>query len=634
MYSQGATLQAAQLLAGGQAGAALQMLTSQVAAAGFDADQCLIAGACAATLGEAGRAELWWKQALALDPGSTQAHFNLGLMHANAGRVGQAESCYRRAIAADPRNSAAHGNLGTLLVALGRGAEAEQCLRRALALAPGDAGAHACLGALLDQHGRRHEAESRLRQAIALAPGHAGAHCNLGLLLARDHRNDEAEACYRRALAIDPASPAAHTNLGLLLGPLQRDAEALVHLRAAVHLAPGSTQVHSNLANLLARLGRENEAERLYRQAIVLAPDAPAAHANLAVLLAGSRREAEAERYFRLALERAPGHALARLNLGYLLLAQGRLAEGWPLHDARYDPGLPNPATVPPRLDFPQWQGQSLAGKSLLVWPEQGLGDEIQFCRYLPLLKAHGARHITWVCKPPLKPLLQTLEGVDEVLISTVDIGAIAAHDYWTFPLSLPLHAGTTLETIPARLPYLSALPERVESWAGRLPDAGLHDVRLKIGLVWRGNPDNPNDADRSLPALALLAPLWSVPGLRFISLQKGRGEEEVRDPPAAQPLLHLGGDIADFGDSAAIVAQLDLLITVDSAIAHLAGALGRPCWVLLPAHKTDWRWLQERSDSPWYPGSMQLFRQRRRGQWTEVIDEVHAALVHFQASA
>jgi hypothetical protein len=191
-------------------------------------------------------------------------------------------------------------------------------------------------------------------------------------------------------------------------------------------------------------------------------------------------------------------------------------------------------------------------------------------------------------------------------------------HDYWTFPLSLPLHFNTTVETIPAALPYLSAPPERLSRWQKCLSMDGL-----KVGLVWKGSAAHINDANRSLPGLSTLAPLWSVPGVTFVSLQKGQGEDEAATPPTGQPVLHLGSDISDFADTAAIVSQLDLVICIDTAIAHLAGALNKPCWVLLPALGTDWRWLQERSDSPWYPDAMRLFRQTKSGDWTSTIDDV-----------
>jgi hypothetical protein len=225
------------------------------------------------------------------------------------------------------------------------------------------------------------------------------------------------------------------------------------------------------------------------------------------------------------------------------------------------------------------------------------------------------------LCSPSLKPLLETVACVDAVI---TDAASIASHDYWSFPLSLPLHFGTTINTIPNALPYLHALPERLEHWHDRLPNKGA-----KVGLVWKGSALHKNDAYRSLPGLTTLAPLWSVPGVTFVSLQKGQAEDEAVESAADQPLIHLGTDIVDFADTAAIVAQLDLVICVDTAIAHVAGALNKPCWALLPALGTDWRWLLERSDTPWYPGTMRLFRQAKPGDWTETIRDVTKALRH-----
>jgi len=308
-----------------------------------------------------------------------------------------------------------------------------------------------------------------------------------------------------------------------------------------------------------------------------------------------------------------------------MLLLQGRYDEGWREYEARYSSDLPEPDRFPypDRAPFPPWRGEPLAGKSLLIWPEQGYGDEIQFCRYLPLLKRQGAARITLVCKPPLKALMETVEGADAVLSSDDVAEAVAPHDYWTYPLSIPLHCKTTVETIPARLPYLRAPREHAVRWSSRLPSDGF-----RVGLVWKGSDIHKSDSYRSLPDLATLAPLWTVPGVRFISLQKGRGEDEALHPPAGQALLHLGAGIADFADTAAIMKQLDLVISIDTAAAHLAGALAKPCWVLLPAYRCDWRWLQAREDSPWYPGVMRLFRQAPGGDWSGVVQEIKRALM------
>jgi len=491
-----------------------------------------------------------------------------------------------------------------LLINCDRDDEAEQCYRRALDLDPGHAMAHFNLGVLLSDRKRDDEAEQCLRQAISLDPGHVMAHSNLGVLLARRKHYVEAEQCYRRALALDPASAEAYTNLGLL----QED------------------------------LKRYDEAEENYRRAIACNPDAPIAHSNLGLFLAHIKREEEAEQCLRQSIALDPDYAIARLNLSFLLLRQGRFSEGWPFYEARNDTELPKDykhasPTAPP---FPQWQGEPLAGKSLLVWPEQGLGDEIQFCRYLPLLKQQGAARITLICKAPLKTLMETLEGVDTVIAFSESDNVVAAHDYWTYPLSIPLHCKTTVETIPARLPYLRALPDRVARWSARLPRDGFMPPEgnrvFRVGLVWKGSTSYKNDSKRSLAGLAILAPLWSVPGVRFVSLQKGQGEDEARNPPAGQPLIDLGTEIADFADTAAIVEQLDLVISVDTAVAHVAGALAKPCWVMLPAEKGDWRWLQGRVDSPWYPGVLRLFRQPDSEDWTPLILDIKLALMDEMA--
>lgn len=622
-----------------------------------------LAGVCAVTLGADDRAESYWRQAIAINPHAAQTYFNLGRLHAgrhldreaehyyrraialdagnadalsNLGvllarnrRPDEAEQAYRRAIAIDRDNAMVHANLGVLLAQRKRGDEAEQHYRRAIALDGDDATVQSNLGALLAERKMDAEAEQCYRRAIALDPANAAAFSNLGILLTRGERYGEAEHCYRIALALDPANAEAHTNLGLLLEALKREDEAEQCHRKAIALNPNYAAVFANLGNLLTKLRREDEAEHCYRQALALDPDTPVVHSSLGVLLSNLRRETAAEQCFRRAIGLDPDYALARLNLGFLLLRQGRFSEGWRHHENRYSPALPDQGKFPYPINvpFPQWRGESLAGKSLLVWPEQGLGDEIQFCRYIPLLKQHGAARITLVCKTPLKALMETLEGADTVLGVDEAATAIAAHDYWTYPLSFPLYCKTDLASIPAPIPYLRAPSDRVARWSARLPRDGL-----RVGLVWKGNKFHDNDSQRSLPNLSTLAPLWSVPGVRFVSLQKGQAEDEARHPPRDQPLVHLGDEIGDCADTAAIVAQLDLIICVDTAVAHLAGALGKPCWVMLPACKTDWRWLRGRSDSPWYPGSMRLFRQPHGEDWTPVILDIKQALMNAAA--
>lgn len=427
---------------------------------------------------------------------------------------------------------------------------------------------------------------------------------------------DAAETCFENALLLAPDFAEAHANLGFLLE--QSDvAAAERHYRCAAASDPANPQIFLNLGALLADHKRFGEAETAYRQAIALAPDAPAGWSNLGVLCACMKREAAAESCYRKALALDGDYAKARFNLSYLLLRQGRFEEGWRSLEARdwY-------SALEKHFAFPRWRGESLQGKSILIVGEAGHGDMIQLCRYADALRQRGAKSISILCHPPLKALFQTLQNVDEIIAMDEPLPQ-HGRDFWVPPLSIPYYCETQLDTIPARLPYLRAPPERVSAWAARIPSEGL-----RVGLVWKGSRNFENDADRSLPSLETLSPLGAVAGAHFISLQKGAGEDEAAHPPQAlQPLLDLGSRLRDFADTAAVIAQLDLVICVDTAVAHLTGALAKPCWVLLPDYKTDWRWMIDRTDTPWYPGVMQLFRQPAGGGWEPVIREVAEAL-------
>lgn len=422
-----------------------------------------------------------------------------------------------------------------------------------------------------------------------------------------------AESCFRQAVQLDPGFAEAYANLGLLAE--RHDALAAEgHYRHSIELDPSYPQMHLNLGVLLASQKRFAEAELCYAQAIVRAPESPAGWSNLGVLYACTKREAEAEKCYRTAISLDSSYRNAIFNLSYLLLRQGRFEEGWQCLQARsWQPELAS------RISCPRWQGEVLAGKSILIIYEAGHGDMIQFCRYAAVLKKQGAKVITLVCHPALKTLFACLDSVD-ILHGLDEAVPVSGYDYWTLPLSIPCYCNTRLDNIPAQIPYLRAPEERIAKWAARLPQG-----KLRVGLVWKGNPHFENDADRSLPSLDVLSPLWGVAGVDFISLQKGAGEEEAMHP--SMPLVYIGSQLEDFADAAGAVMNLDLVICVDTAIAHLAGALGKPCWVLLPDYKTDWRWLKERTDSPWYPGNMRLFRQNRMGDWKPVIAEVVDAL-------
>ncbi|QWT44963.1 tetratricopeptide repeat protein [Azospira inquinata] len=448
----------------------------------------------------------------------------------------------------------------------------------------------------------------------AAVPGAEAFHRGCALLA--EGNPAEAADHFLGALQANPGLGEAWANLGIVLGEVGRHRAAEISFRNALTLLPGIAAIHNSFGRLLADLERFPEAEAEYRQALALDPSLGPAHSNLGVLLACLNRDQAAETCFRQALALNPDHAQARFNYSYLLLRQGRWAEAWPLLEARLAPENRLGIHVPD-LPFPQWRGEPLAGRSLVVWFEQGLGDEIQFCRYVPLLKARGVSRLTLVCRAPLLPLFQTLSGPDQVVAWSPDL-ALAPHDFCVLPLSLPALFHTTLADLPATVPYLSVSPERREYWRCRLPADGF-----RLGLVWRGNSRFENDRHRSLPDLHGLAPLWSLPGLRLICLvPPGPGVTL----PTDLPLLDVGPELRDFADTAAVLEQLDLLISVDTAAVHLAGALGLPAWLLLSRFKPDWRWLQGREDSPWYP-SLRLFRQETTDDWASVVAAVKGAL-------
>ncbi|MBF0294747.1 MAG: tetratricopeptide repeat protein, partial [Magnetococcales bacterium] len=435
----------------------------------------------------------------------------------------------------------------------------------------------------------------------------------------------EAEGVARRLVERFPGAVFGWKALATLLQDQNRQDEMLTVLEESLAWVTDDAEIYNYLGLLRNEANRLEEAEQALLTAIRLRPDDPDPRLNLGNLLHDRRCLEQAEAAYREALRLRPDWPEANSCLGLLLLSLGRFEEGWARYEFRYHPANRKRQTPLPDLPFPRWEGEELRGKSLLVIAEQGFGDTIMFCRYLPLFKSAGINRLTLACPQPLHPLLATLSGLDALC---ADFALAGKHDFWIHLASLPLRHATTLTNLPARIPYLGVLPERRAEWRARLPAGGM-----RVGLVWKGSAIHFNNRNRSLPSLATLAPLWSVPGVVFIALQKGDGEEEALAPPAGLPLLPLGGEIRDFADSAAIVAQLDLVIGVDTAVVHLCGALAKPCWVLLSALGTDWRWMFRRQDSPWYPGVLRLFRQEAGEGWPEVVTRVTAALAGLAAS-
>jgi len=449
---------------------------------------------------------------------------------------------------------------------------------------------------------------------------------------------DAAEDAFRQALQLEPDLAEVHANLAWLLAQQGRYTEAEAAYRQALLLAPDNCHIGLNFAVMLAEQKRFAEAEQYYRQILAQDADNVPALSNLGVLLASMQREDEAEACYRQALALAPDYRKAAFNLAYLLLRQGRYEEGWRMLEARdgleiLQNLLQNHLPDPPFVQ--RWQGQDLVGRSIRILFGSGHGDMMQFARYASLLKRRGAVRVACLCHPALKRLFSLLDGLDGAWAFDEDL-AINDFDYWVAPLSLPDLFGTRVDTIPADLPYLHTPAQARQDYADIISMAGSV---VRVGLVWQGNAQFYNDAERSIHDLQVLQPLATIPGVHFFSLQKGSGELHAGDGPsgprAAMPLTvtDLAPRIHDFADTAAIIMQLDLVLTVDTAVTHLAGALGKPCWVMLPAYQPDWRWLTQREDSPWYPGVMRLFRQSKAGDWAGVIQQVCAQLAVLAGS-
>ena len=572
--------------------------------------------------GRHAEAQAAFRAVLAQRPNHADANYNLGLLLQGQGRTDEAESAFRAAIAANARHAKAYNGLGVLLRDQRRADDAAEAFRQALLIQPQYPEALNNLATLLKTSGRLAEAELAVRLALQIRPNFVDAHNNLGCVLTDLKRLPEAEAAFRQTLALAPNHTEAHYNLGVALHTLERMPEAEAAYRETLRRLPGRVEAWNNLACVLMALGRRSEALDALNEALAARPDFAEAHFNVASLHKEYGRLDEAEAGYRRAIAASPEYGDAEFRLATLLISMGRFEEGFARYECRYTmPGFVHHATQG-MVQCPVWQGEPLAGKSLLLWQEDGLGDMLQFGRYARVLKAQGVVHVAFACLAPLHRLFSGVEGIDAVLDHEAAAAASGKFDYWVSPISVPHRLHTTLDTIPAPLAWKPE-PALLEHWGARLATLAPGP---RIGLVWKGNPKHHNDAHRSLPSLAALAPLWNVPGLQFVSLQKGQGEDEARNPPVSLPLLHLGTDVSDFVDTAAIIAQLDLVICVDTSTAHLAASVGKPCWVLLPHYDPDWRWMHERDDSPWYPGTMRLFRQRLDEAWSAVLERVRVA--------
>jgi protein O-GlcNAc transferase len=595
-------------------------------------------------------------RAIAVNPQHAAAHYNLGVALQALGQLGAAAASYSRAVALQPDHLSAHYNRANVLHDLKQHQGALESYNAVIALKPDHVNAHNNRGAVLQNLGLHQAALESYDRAIALQPA-ADIYHNRGITLKTLGRHQDALASFNRAIALQPGYADAHNSRGLVLQLLRQSAAALDSYNTAIALQPDFAEAYYNRGNLLKDARQFQAALDSYDQALVLRPDYADAFCNRGVVLRDLRQHTAAEAsydmaitlygaavakhpedadtwyslgnalrdtlQFRAALEsydRAialqPDHADVHWVAGLCRLQTGDFERGWQEHEWRWRRAEKKPLL----RNFPQplWLGaHPLLGKTILLYSEQGLGDTLQFCRYAKLVADLGATVIL-EARPALIPLLRSLAGVSTLV---AEGEPLPAFDFQCPLMSLPLAFKTTLESLPAPDRYLAADPAKVAEWRDRLGEK----TRLRVGLAWSGSPTHKNDLYRSIALAELVQGLPQGP--QYVSLQK-----EVRAADAetlrlcaieSQPeILHFGDLLHDFSDTAALCELLDIVISVDTSIAHLAGALGRPLWLLLP-FIAEWRWLLDRTDSPWYPGA-RLYRQTQMGEWDGVMRKVH----------
>ncbi len=554
-----------------------------------------------------------YDRAVELSPAYPEAQANRAEVLRHLGQFAAAEAAFRTALALAPDAAAVHYGLGLLLSEQLRPAEALEAFLRATAIDPRHALAHSHAGNALAALDRPDEAFAAHQVAMNLAPGEAGVHHNLGLTLSRLAYYEQAVEAQGRALAIDPGMAEAYANLAGCQAQLGRADAALEASHKAIALKPALAVAHAGLGNALLEQGRLEEAEAAFAEALRLNPKLPQAHCNLGLARFHQGRLDAAEAAYRDAIAERPDGWEARYDLALLLLEQGRFTEGWREFEWRLQ--APEQKRREQNFTPPRWAGEAIAGKTVMAYAEQGFGDMIQCLRFLPELRAKGARVALWA-----PGALRRLAAGLADSFSAEDEPEPAA-DVRVPLFSLPFMLGISAEHLPGPMPYLAADPALSALWRDRLERIAPGP---RVGVVWSGNVTAKVDRGRSFP-LRELEPLARAIGAPLISLQKGFGLGQLDDLPETMNVVSLGADYdaGDFADTAAVIANLDLVITCDTAVAHLAGALGAPAWLALNA-RSEWRWLYDREDSPWYP-SLRLYRQPARGDWRGLFDQMAA---------
>jgi tetratricopeptide (TPR) repeat protein len=549
------------------------------------------------------------EKSLQIDQTNAAAYYNLGISLQEKNHLDKAILYYQRAIELDPDLAPAYCNLGAVFQKINEFDKAIPYYQKALELDPLLVSASYNLGSVLQEKGELEEAIPYYQMTLKLNPAFADAWNTLGSVLQGKGQIDEAIDYYLRAIECDPHLADAYYNLGKALMDKGQLEEAMAYYQKALELRPNFAEAHNNLGFCLLEQGQSDKALLRFEKAISLKADFAEAYYNLALYHHDRNFPDEAIHYYEKTIQLKPDFVDAHWNMACALLLTGDFDKGWKEYEWRWE----LKGHRGHRFSLPRWDGSEISGKTILLHAEQAFGDTIQFVRYAPLIAQRGAKVILQSPKVLVR-LLRSVKCIEQVVADGAQLPKIDLH----CPLlSLPLALGTALNSIPAQIPYIHVDPLLFQKWRDRLQPDGS---RTKIGLVWRGRIKEKRERRRAC-SLGQLLNLTQFENATFYSLQKRDVAEQAEIHPQNMKLVDYTEELDDFLDTAALVANLDLIISVDTAVAHMAGALGKPVWTMLP-FAADWRWMLDRTDTPWYP-SMRLFRQPSPGNWQAVISDV-----------
>jgi len=555
-----------------------------------------------------------FEKILKIKPDVPEAYLNLGNAYISLNDLQRGESYYSQAVALRPDYHDAIFNLGTTYKKMNRLEDAERAFRKTSSLNPTSSENLYQLAVVLQARGKNQEAIATYKEALKYEPDSPRILYNLGVAHKDLDRYSEAVRFFKTVVAAQPENIKALNNLGITYHEINQMEAALEAFRRAIAVSPEFAEAYSNMGNVLLDEERFEEAVDAYAQAIAADPTFARAYYNLGCAYQTRNEHGKAVSMFEKAIAINHDFVEAHWNMSHSLLLQGGLQEGFNEYLWRWR----RKETTQFHVGKPEWNGEPAIDKTLLVITEQGLGDSIQFIRYLPQVKKNvGKMYVA--CEPSLTHLFDKVPGIDAILEKKSLHNIAKVVDYFVPLLNLPTILGTTLQTIPNNIPYLRADQDRVEQYADI---SAPFKNKTKIGFVWQGSPTHKNDKKRSC-SIDMFASLFEIEGTAFFSLQKQ--DKKIEDN---YPVINLAPHLSSFADTAALIDHLDLVISVDTSVAHLAGAMGKPTWLLLP-YTPDWRWLLGQEDSPWYP-TMRLFRQKERGDWEEVFSQVHTNLLAF----